>query len=83
MASLELVVEEPIAGHFYWMIIRSALPGRAPTIIDYARGPLRSRKAAWDAADSVFASYVEAEERPMPARGWWPRRPSMTANSRF
>jgi hypothetical protein len=66
MTPLELVVDEPVVGHFYWMIVRPEHSGHAQMIIDYARGPMRSRQAASDAGARVFASYVEAENRPLP-----------------
>ncbi|RZL91283.1 MAG: hypothetical protein EOP82_13255 [Variovorax sp.] len=79
MAPLELVVEEPIAGHFYWMIVRPAHAGHAPTIIDYARGPMRSHQAAWDAAAGVYDAYVEAEEEAM--TGPWMDDPARVGTS--
>lgn len=43
---LELVVDEPIAGHFYWTIVSPGRLGELPRVIDYARGPLPTRSSA-------------------------------------
>ena len=68
MTPLELVVDEPVPGHYYWMIVRPAHAGHAATIIDHAEGPLSSREASRAAGAAVFGSYAEAEARPSPLR---------------
>lgn len=43
---LELVIDEPIPGHFYWTIVWRGQAGDLPRLIDYARGPLPTRSSA-------------------------------------
>jgi hypothetical protein len=43
---LEMTVDQPIAGHFYWTIVRLGPSGDVPRIVDYARGPMPTRGAA-------------------------------------
>lgn len=43
---LELIVDEPIAGHFYWTILWRGQPGELPRVVDYARGPLPTNSTA-------------------------------------
>ena len=44
--SLALMVDEPIPGHFYWMLLRQEKPGESPTAFAHARGPLRTHRSA-------------------------------------
>ena len=43
---LELIVDEPIAGHYYWTIARPGRPGELPFVVDYAQGPMPTRRLA-------------------------------------
>lgn len=43
---LELVVDEPIPGHFYWTILSPRGLGELPRVVDYARGPLPTCSSA-------------------------------------
>jgi hypothetical protein len=43
---LELVVDEPTTGHFYWTIISPGRLGELPRVVDYARGPLPTHSSA-------------------------------------
>jgi hypothetical protein len=65
---LNLVVEEPIAGHFYWMIVQ---PGGwlrlSPTLIDSGSGPLPSYQAAQEAGRTVLATMQAPVDRPIPS----------------
>jgi hypothetical protein len=65
---LNLVVEEPIPGHFYWMIVQ---PGGwlrlSPTLIGSGSGPLASYQAAQEAGRTVLATMQAPVERPIPS----------------
>lgn len=57
----ELVVDEPIKGHFYWVIsVREAL-GRTPSVLDFAHGPIPTRKAAADAGSTALRWHRAAQ----------------------
>jgi len=44
--NIELMVDEPIPGHYYWMLLKEDSPDQYPKAIDYAQGPLPSYSAA-------------------------------------
>jgi hypothetical protein len=46
MNGLELTVDQPIAGHFYWTIVWLGQAGDVPRVIDYSRGPMPTRGSA-------------------------------------
>jgi hypothetical protein len=47
---LELTIDEPTDGHFYWVIsTRTTTKAGAPSVIDFAKGPLPKHQAALDA----------------------------------
>ena len=65
---LSLVIEEPIAGHYYWLIVR---PGgwlrRGPSrVLAAGPGPLPSYLAAQEAGRQVLSGY-QPVERPSPS----------------
>ena len=43
---LEMTVDQPIAGHFYWTIVRLGQAGEVPRVVDYSRGPMPTRGVA-------------------------------------
>ena len=43
---IELVVDEPIAGHFYWVLVKPDERDGRPRAIDHAPGPMPSRSLA-------------------------------------
>jgi hypothetical protein len=61
---LELIVDEPIVGHFFWTVIRPGRSGEQPRVIDYARGPLPSRNVAADAGAAAMHLHLAANEKP-------------------
>lgn len=61
---LELIVDEPIAGHYFWTVMRPGRPGEQPRVIDYARGPLPSRNVAADAGAAAMSLHLAASEKP-------------------
>jgi hypothetical protein len=50
----ELVIDEPIKGHFYWVISMGEAPGRARSVVDFAHGPLPTYQAASDAGSTAL-----------------------------
>ncbi|WP_286611348.1 hypothetical protein [Variovorax jilinensis] len=66
---LSLVIEEPIAGHFYWLIVRPGgwLRLGPCQVIESAQGPLPSYKAAQEAGQQVLANLQPARERAAPS----------------
>ncbi|WP_162565848.1 hypothetical protein [Variovorax sp. SRS16] len=59
--NLELIVDEPIPGHYYWTIIVSGQPGDTPTVVDYARGPLPTHNSATASGVAALRSHEAAE----------------------
>jgi hypothetical protein len=44
--AIELIVDEPVAGHFYWILQRHAELDGKPIAIESAQGPMPSYSAA-------------------------------------
>ena len=63
---IKLVVDEPIAGHFYWMLMKPDERDGHPTLIDQAPAPMPSRSLAMMAG--IAALQRRAEQR-QPRRG--------------
>lgn len=51
---LELVIDEPTKGHFYWVISTRATTTTAATVIDFGKGPLPTHMAAANAGASAL-----------------------------
>ena len=66
---LSLVIEEPIAGHYYWMVVRPGgwLRLGPCQVVDTGSGPLPSYQAAQAAGNRVLASFQPVVERPSPS----------------
>ncbi len=58
---IELVVDEPIAGHFYWMLMKLDEHDGQLRAIDHAPGPMPSRSQAMMAG--IAALQRRADER--------------------
>lgn len=58
---IELVVDEPIAGHFYWVLMKLDERDGHPKAIDHAPGPMPSRSLAMMAG--IAALQRRADER--------------------
>ena len=56
----ELVVEEPIEGHFYWVISMCEAPGKSPTVVDFAHGPAPTHNVAADAGSVALRWHKKA-----------------------
>jgi len=72
---LELIVDEPVEGHFYWTIVWRGHAGDLPRVIDYALGPLPTRGAATRAGVAALGSLrdgdrFEADELQHVQLGW-------------
>ncbi|MGR4871922.1 hypothetical protein ACIPRI_24000 [Variovorax sp. LARHSF232] len=59
--NIELMVDEPIPGHYYWMLLKEESPDQYPRAIAYAEGPLPSYSAAMMAG--IAALQRRADER--------------------
>lgn len=62
----ELVVDEAVKGHFYWVISMRAAAGLTPSVIDFAHGPLPTYKAAADAGSTALRWHRQARTRSSP-----------------
>jgi hypothetical protein len=59
--NLELIVDEPIPGHYYWTIVVAGQSCGTPTVIDYARGPLPTHNSATASGVAAMRSYQAAD----------------------
>jgi hypothetical protein len=55
---LQVIVDQPSTGHFYWTIVHLGRPGETHSVIDYARGPLPTRNAATDAGMAALLGHT-------------------------
>lgn len=46
MKNLELIVDQPVRGHFYWTVVDLGQAGESHCIVSYAQGPLATQGAA-------------------------------------
>ena len=63
---IELIVDEPIDGHFYWMLLKQDSTGVAPRTVDAAPGPLPSYSAAMMAGIAALQRRSEGRSGPRP-----------------
>jgi len=59
--NLELLVDEPIPGHYYWTIVIAGQSCDPPTVVDYARGPLPTHNSATAAGVAALRSHEAAD----------------------
>ncbi len=57
---LEMTVDQPIAGHYYWAIVWLGHAGDVPRVVDYARGPMPTRGAATATGLAALLRHQEA-----------------------
>lgn len=57
--NIELMVDEPIPGHYYWMLLKED-PEQHPQAVDYAQGPLPSYSAAMMAGIAALQRRADA-----------------------
>lgn len=72
---LHVIVDEPIPGHFYWLIVHMGRERASNYVVDYARGPLPTRESANQAATSALIGHQRAgtpwtDAQPGTALGW-------------
>ncbi|MBT2321306.1 hypothetical protein J7E62_02895 [Variovorax paradoxus] len=60
--TIELIVDEPVAGHFYWILQKHAELDGKPVAIECAQGPMPSYSAA-------MAAGIAALQRRADSRG--------------
>ena len=56
---MELVVDEPIAGHYYWLVLDCEVVGQPRAVIDHAPGPYPTHRQAADAGVAALLRFVE------------------------
>ena len=61
---LELLIDEPIDGHYYWTIVWRGQAGELPRVLDYARGPMSSRQAATEMGAEAVRRQQNPESKP-------------------
>jgi len=61
---IELVVDEPVAGHFYWVLVKAADSDGQPRPVEQAQGPMPSRSLAMMAGIAALQRRTEARRRP-------------------
>jgi len=67
--TIELIVDEPIDGHFYWMLLEQERAGVTPRTVDSAPGPLPSYSAAMMAGISALQQRSRGYGLPLAAVG--------------
>jgi hypothetical protein len=58
--NIELIVDEPITGHFYWVLLKEETADEYPKAVDYAQGPLPSYSAAMMAGIAALQRRADA-----------------------
>jgi hypothetical protein len=61
---IELVVDEPVAGHFYWVLVKAADSDGQPRPVEQASGPMPSRSLAMMAGIAALQRRTDAKRRP-------------------
>jgi len=56
---LELSIDQPTAGHFYWTIVCLGQAGDGPRVVDYSRGPMPTRGLATAAGLDALMRHQE------------------------
>ncbi|MEJ8855214.1 hypothetical protein WKW79_11575 [Variovorax robiniae] len=59
--SIELIVDEPIPGHYCWVLLKHESPDQNPVPVDYAAGPMPTYTAAMK--EGIAALERRAESR--------------------
>jgi hypothetical protein len=67
--NLELIVDEPIPGHYYWTLVVSSQSTGKPTVVDYARGPLPTHNSATASGIAAMRSQQAADAAPAAQTG--------------
>jgi hypothetical protein len=57
--NLELTIDQPIAGHFFWTIVWLGHAGDVPRVVDYSRGPMPTRGLATTAGLAALLRHQE------------------------
>ena len=65
---VELIVDEPIPGNFYWTLAKHDDPDGVPLAVDYARGPIPTHGAAMEAGIAALRRHHDERiDAAMPA----------------
>ena len=60
-SEIELIVDEPTPGHFYWLLQKQPEAARRPMVVDYAAGPMPTHSAAM--MEGIAALQRRTEQR--------------------
>jgi len=55
LKQLELVVDESVPGHFYWLVLGPEIYGEPREVFAYAQGPCRTLRTAMDEGTAALA----------------------------
>ncbi|MEJ8859863.1 hypothetical protein WKW79_35310 [Variovorax robiniae] len=69
---LQLIVDQSVAGHFYWTIVHLGQPGELARVMDYARGPLPTHSAAMIAGHAALLQQLEQSSSSEHSSTWAP-----------
>ncbi|WP_213958347.1 hypothetical protein [Variovorax sp. dw_954] len=58
--SIELIVDEPIPGHYCWVLLKHEAPDQNPVPVDYAAGPMPTYTAAMMAGIAALERRAES-----------------------
>jgi hypothetical protein len=65
--TIELLVDEPVEGHFYWILQKHDESGGTPTVIESAEGPMPSYGAAMMAGIEALQRRADACDAGVPS----------------
>ena len=57
---IELIVDEPIPGHFYWVLLKQDDPHQLPRAVDSAQGPMPTYSSAMRAGIAALQQRNDA-----------------------
>ncbi|VTU45593.1 hypothetical protein SRS16P3_00465 (plasmid) [Variovorax sp. SRS16] len=80
---LELTVDQPIAGHFYWTIVWLGQAGDTPRVVDYSRGPMPTRGSATATGLAALLVHQQASDEDSPPLHYMRSEPIAEAVSRL
>jgi hypothetical protein len=63
---MELVIDEPIAGHFYWLVLAREVFGQPRGVVDHSHGPYPTHQQATDAGVAAMLRHSEPVDHALP-----------------
>ena len=58
---LQVIVDQPVAGHYYWTVVDLGVHGEEHAVVDYARGPLPTRSSAMNAGLAALVGHRQTD----------------------